>query len=457
MTADLIEHDKTPDTHSSIVGGSSAAQMLGCPGSYNLLQKVPDSIRNASSKYADEGTALHEVMAYLVENDIDIDAIETDGYVDGLFVKYSLDRGRMYDAVLPAYRQFNEYCDKLEAEGPEDLRIRVEVECEMPGIEGPNGEKSFGTTDILIRGPKRTVIWDWKMGGGQPVSASYEKGGDEFGNDQLTFYGRAAQNSFPDYFEEADDWPVDLVICQPRILTDDPASFTVTVADLEDFRLDLIDAVDEALGDNPRIAKGKYCFFAACKTICPLHLNAPGQMLELGQKLQGLRLRTAAAKEGDTPIEVIAESTPAITYGEALAIALDLAEMLEPYHKEAVAQAQTYMEAGGVVPGRKLVPKKAGWDSWEDEKKTDDFLSRQKLSLEERRKPWTSITPAAARKVLKGKGASEKTLSLLEKYVKPGVSSGHTLARSDDPRPEIQATRTAVDALAAKLKALGNA
>jgi hypothetical protein len=119
----------------------------------------------------------------------------------------------------------------------------------MPGIEG-----AFGTTDVLIRGPKRTVVWDWKFGSGVPVYASYKTGGEDFGNDQLCFYGRAAMWTHEDYFGQNDpDWPVDLVICQPRIIEDGAIStFTVTVVDLEDFRLDLIDAVEEALGRTRR-------------------------------------------------------------------------------------------------------------------------------------------------------------------------------------------------------------
>ena len=53
---DTITHEKTPDAHSSIVGGSSAARILGCPGSVDLLAKIPESVLKESSTYADEGT-----------------------------------------------------------------------------------------------------------------------------------------------------------------------------------------------------------------------------------------------------------------------------------------------------------------------------------------------------------------------------------------------------------------
>ena len=45
--------------HSSIVGGSTAKRVIGCPGSVALCAKMPPK---PSSKYADEGTLLHNVM-----------------------------------------------------------------------------------------------------------------------------------------------------------------------------------------------------------------------------------------------------------------------------------------------------------------------------------------------------------------------------------------------------------
>ena len=56
--------------HSSLVGGSTADRRINCPASYQLEQKVPKGIKEKSSIYADEGTALHECMAYILRNDI---------------------------------------------------------------------------------------------------------------------------------------------------------------------------------------------------------------------------------------------------------------------------------------------------------------------------------------------------------------------------------------------------
>lgn len=470
---DTITHEKTPDTHSSIVGGSSASRILGCPGSVDLLAKIPSEVLNESSSYADEGTGLHEIMAYLVENDVPIDTLMHDPKVDELWGKYDLHDDRMWDAVVPAYKSFLAYLDTLYGDDPDaELLIRVESRVEMPGIDD-----AFGTCDVLIRAPKKTVVWDWKFGQGVPVLASYKVKSsvqavydaraelegvepvddvEEFGNDQLMFYARAAQHTYPDYFFEASgQWPVELVICQPRILEEELSTYETKVLDLEGFRLDLIDAVEEAQSGKGQLKKGSYCRFAKCKSICPLHVKGTVDMAAIGEKLNLLRLGTAVAFNDDLPMEhadnkVMVQEGVELSYPEALAAMLTIAEIVEPYIKEAYAQAHAFMEAGGSIPGHKLVPKKAGWDSWLDEKKTDAFLGRAGLAVGERRKPWSSITPAVARKMVK----DEKQLKLLEKYVKPGVSSGTTIAPSDDPRPALEATSTMVKSLADKIASL---
>jgi hypothetical protein len=529
-----IEHEKTPDEHSDIVGGSSASRVMNCPASVRVLQRMQaalddeaskivqeadaleaagesdkaealvaraDKVRaslNKSSTYADEGTALHEVMAYIVDNEIDKNDVLNDPKITELWDKYELKDELMWTCVFPALEAFNKKLDELYAEAGDDaeLLIRVESRVEVPGIDG-----AFGTCDVLIRSPKRTVVWDWKFGAGVPVWASYkveskaskgeqtEEDAIVYGNDQLMFYARGAMNTFPDYFgyTDTDDWEeykdhvVDLVICQPRTIEDGAISeFTTDVSALEDFRLDLVDAVNEALtADNPTMKRDdKWCRFAACKTICPLHVRSTTGMASLGEKLGKLQLRAAANEVDDsgakgTAVEVITvpgrpELTRHFTYPEALVAMLDLAEILEPYIKEAQKQAHAFLEAGGKLlredgsEAYRLVPKKAGHDKWgEDRKKVDAYLAKQGLSLEQRREPWAPISPAQARDKMIAlgkdvkKGSTSKDRKLLDKYIAPGVSSGSTLAPADDPRPDFIGTSEKVAALADKIASLG--
>jgi hypothetical protein len=244
------------------------------------------------------------------------------------------------------------------------------------------------------------------------------------------------------------------------------SEYTVTVSELEDFRLDLEDAVKEALGPNPQRVKGSWCRFAKCKTRCPLHVSSAVGMAALGEKLGKLKAQHEfSASETNlnaNPMVAVsgveAEEYTA-DYAEALSMMLQLGEILEPYIKEAQSQAHTFMEAGGKVPGFKLVPKRAGWDKWkEDRTKVDRFLANQGLDLDARREPWEPISPAQARTKLKALGKDMKEGSkdrkLLDKYIAPGVSSGSTLAPSDDPRPEITNRAETVKELAGKLTQL---
>lgn len=491
-----------PELHSKIVGGSSASRVLHCPGSVAILDRMqwqldqaaddllasaltmpPEAAKvqeqkaealrasmDQSSSYADEGTALHSVMEYLIQLDdiLDDKAIQCDGEVARIFAENNIDYDRMHDAVLPAYHQYNEYLDKALAEDGDEFRLRVESQVQFPDIEG-----AFGTCDVLIRTAKRTIVWDWKFGGGVPVDASYEVTPFEgsgiqsdtirYGNDQLTYYAVAARNSHPEYFEHGDtefpaEWPIELVICQPRV-RDDLSTYTSSIAELEEFKLDLVEAVEEALNGSKTYKIGKWCKFQACQSQCPLRADTPVGLERLASKLGKLQLRHSAAMAGDVDVD-LQETLPAendgrvLTYPEALGLMLDLRDIIEPMFSEAEKQAHTFMEAGGRVPGRKLVPKRAAHDSFKDRDQTDSFLGRRGLDTAERRKPWDTVTPAVARKLLKAKG-DEKGLKLLEGYVQPGVSSGSTIARSDDPRPEYVSSSAAVAEIAAKLKQIG--
>lgn len=499
--------------HSDIVGGSTASRVLHCPASVRILQRMQEQLDteadqlihvaqeampngptldvaianaeklrgslNQSSKYADEGTGLHKVMEIIVDNDLPIEDLLTHAGVDEVFEEYELGMDRYYDAVVPAHAMFNKFLDEVLAEDGDEFLLRVESRVEFPGIDN-----AFGTCDILIRTTKRTIVWDWKFGSGVPVAASYEvetkvpavinrENGEvedwedevqEFGNDQLMYYGRAALNTAPEYFGDSDAWPVELVICQPRV-SDEISRFTTTVADLREFELDLQEAVKEALEAPEPTQKrdDKWCRFAACKTNCKLHATSGVALAELGAKLGALRLSAAAPEFPlSTGMQEFTKGAPQaqrqLAYTEALATMLELREIVEPYLAEAEKQAHAFMEAGGNVPGFKLVPKRAGWDSWEDEQKADSYLGRQGLSVDERRVVKT-ITPAKARDLLKAKGLDMKEGSkdrkLFDKYVKKGVSSGTTIALDTDARPAVETTAATIEGLANKLKQIG--
>lgn len=418
----------TPAAHSRLVGGSTAARRLSCPKSYQLEQELPPENRDESSSYADEGTALHECITTILTESID----DADTVIGRTFYGVEMTRKLVDDAIKPALSVFDGLLDTFEVEG--GLAFVLEKSCAMPGIP-----EAFGTSDLIGRTDKRSVILDWKFGAGVPVAAyKFDSDGNKIGNPQLMFYARAAMTSHPELFETDPDWRVELYIVQPRIDESRGEKFTrfsTTVRELEEFRLRLIEAVEEMQGPNPRIAKGDHCNFARCKIVCPIW-NGP--QLDLSKMVVA------------QPLEIEKTSQmPDEEYAGLLGTILSLAEMVEPLKKEAQKQAHAWIEEGGAVPGWKLVAKKPGHDSWKDDDKVDAYLGRQGLDVNLRRvvKP---ITPAVARKLLKsiGKEINE------DRYVAKGASSGSSLAAADDRRDEAITDRELAGQLSDKLGAL---
>lgn len=218
--------------HSSVVGGSTAARRLQCPGSGALEATLP----NESSSYANEGTALHEAMEHVVADMRGPDELlgDTFGTIPALTEEH-----------VECLTWCNDIVDPMIGEHEFDLEVRAP----FPGIEG-----AFGTTDVVVIQPDRLIIADYKFGKGVPVSAR--------GNAQLLFYACCARAKFGgDLFE--------LHILQPRL--DSHTDWTVTGADLDHFERRLRRAIEDA---RPEYRIGDACRFCNAKAICPAQRSA---------------------------------------------------------------------------------------------------------------------------------------------------------------------------------------
>jgi len=274
----------TPEEHSDLVGGSTAARRMGCPRSYKLERLVPKDERG--SEYAREGTALHELMAMTLRDGIEPTDIlpYTFTSADGGW-SFTVDR-ELWDAKgEPALTAFDKFCAQMEREIGDDMHMLIERRVAVPGIPG-----AFGTADIIGRCGAELFVCDWKFGF-KTVAADANK--------QLMFYAAGALNTERAWVtsELADDptTPVTLAIIQPLNAgqgNDIVQHWTTTVGDLAAYMDELRAAVTEAQEDGARIAKGEWCNFARCKTVCPLYLNAVGS---LGEKLAELKARQAAS------------------------------------------------------------------------------------------------------------------------------------------------------------------
>jgi hypothetical protein len=423
-----------PEEHSSLVGGSTAARRIACPASYQMEAKVPAVIKETSSAYADEGSGLHLAMAHILTRNMV--AAEVEQHVLGQsFGGLRITEELLDEAVLPALAYFDSVVaeiDPLE----KGVDVLVENRVEVPGVPG-----AFGTADVIIRGPTRSAILDWKFGVGVPVFASHQAdhtmaSGEVVpvieANAQLAFYARGAIHTYPQMFGEGVTWPVDLHIVQPRSRGGTPFSkHTTNVAELEQFRMKLVRAVAEAKGPNPTMTRGDHCRFAACKTICP-RWTLP--TLDL-TKMHG----ALTAKKGG--LATIRIDWP-LMYAELLTLA-DMAEMVA---REVRAQAHAFLTDGHSIPGYKLVNKRAQ-RKWIDEEEAQIELTAM-VGGEDLCEPPTLRSPAQIEKVLK------KAKLELPEHLVEAVSSGTTIAPTDDRREAVIPIAGQIAQLSQKLLAL---
>lgn len=455
--------DTTETAHSDVVGGSSAARVIACPGSVKLTQKVTlahkrriyQQMNNAmgddtpsmdledagkatlaivdkiyreetTSPYAEEGTDMHTCMEYILENDIEVEEVVDRKFGGTLITKELFDEG-----IEPALEAFDAYCDLVFDEDGEDMEFLVENKVEVPGI--PDG---FGTADIIGKTSKRMVVLDWKFGAGVPVSAIESKQG--------MFYARGAAHTLQDWLGfplgEASnqfdpDLRVDIVIVQPRTQGPNWEVWTTTYARLEQFRHELVRAVAEALrpGDDATVEQGDHCRWCSAKHICPRKQNLAGRILE---RVDAGADAAVEDTEND-PADVSVEDAVNMAVGqsdftpEELAEWLDEARDIMVWCKAVTALAYAELEAGRDVPGKGLDQGLSNASYSIPLDKVDRRLASYGLSVEERRK-ISPITPTQARKLTKTKTKAEtdpekkvalaKKQDLLEKIIerKPG-------------------------------------
>jgi len=359
--------------HSNIVGGSTAKRVIACPASVKLAQQMPPK---PSSKYADEGTLLHNIMdAVLMDNRAPDEFIGNE--LNGVAVTAELIEAK----VTPALAALDEI----------DPDKRMDFECETIVGFGDALPDVFGSADLIGRIGSRAIVLDWKFGDGVDVPVEE--------NPQAMFYAAAAMRT-PDVqwaFLGASE--IECVIVQPTART--PVKRWVTTPDrIRVFERDLFAAVKAALGPKPDMAAGDHCRWCPAKPICPLLTGSVDRALQ------------AQIKALDAPL-----------IGEMLS----KADLLEQWITDLRALAFQMLQAGGTVPGYKLVPKRAT-RQWADPEKARAAL--EDLGLDQTELMETKLlSPAQADKVLK-----KHKLAMPDDLI-VAISSGDTLATEDDPRP----------------------
>jgi hypothetical protein len=373
--------------HSNIVGGSTAKRVMNCPGSVALVQKMPPQ---PSSKYADEGTLLHNVIAEIVMSDKHPEEF--------LHTKYN-------DQILTLDLIDNKLVPALAALDVIDPNKEMEIEAETRVGFGDLLPDVFGSTDLIGRIGKRAVVLDWKFGDGVAVDAKE--------NPQLMFYAAAAMRTEETKWAFVDVEEIEMVIVQPPAIK----RWVTTPARIAQFEKDLVKAVKLAQQPNAELKIGDHCRWCAAKPICPQMTGAVDRALKT--QLNDLDPPTISAY-------------------------LKNADMLEQWINDLRALALQMLDSGARLPDYKLVAKRAT-RQWTDEDKAKVALFAYGLTESEVIET-SIISPAKAEKALK------KRKQALPDDLVVAISSGNTLASADDPRPEVMILGKQLTAALSKLQ-----
>jgi hypothetical protein len=370
--------------HSNVVGGSTAKRVIGCPGSVALCAKMPPK---PSSKYADEGTLLHNVMDLILTTNQTPESFAGMEY-EGIKLTQEL----IDEKVYPALRALDDIDPNKEMEYATETRVGFGDF--LPGV--------FGSTDLLGRIGKRAFILDWKFGSGVPVPAD--------DNPQLMFYAAAAMRT-PEVqwvFDECDE--IECVIVQPPSVK----RWVTTTKRIKAFEQELAMAVKVSQMPDAPLNTGEHCRWCAAKPTCP--------------KMTGAVDRAVHAQLDILNVAQISNY-------------LKQADMLEQWITDLRALAHQVLEAGKPVPGFKLVAKRA-IRQWADEKAFIEWANKKGLD-EEQCMDKKLKSPAAMEKIV---GKKELPTELIV-----AVSSGSTLAEESDPRPAVLQIGQQLTAALAKL------
>ena len=325
--------------HSRIVGGSTAKRVIACPGSVALVDKMPPK---PSSKYADEGTLLHDTIADVLDGKGAPESYIGRKHEDVVLTQELLDT--KLNVALAALDTIDPTAEMVYA-----VEAVVGFGDYLPDV--------FGSVDLIGRIGRRAVVLDWKFGDG--VAVEVEE------NAQLLFYAAAAMRTTATAwaFKDADE--VELIIVQPPSVK----RWLTTLDRVREFEDALVRAVKVALAPDAPLASGDHCRWCAAKPVCPV--------------MTGAIDRVTRAKIDALPVDQIAHY-------------LDQIPAVEAFLKDLQQLAHGLMEEGKAIPGWKLVNKRAV-RKWTDDAKAAKALLELGIDPYEQK----LMSPAGAEKVLK--------------------------------------------------------
>jgi hypothetical protein len=380
---------------------SQLPRIIGCPGSTTIHKQT------ASSKYAEEGTKCHDIVAgHLEANSFTLDP-------RALKIFPVEDRPELGDAIQDCL----DYTFGLLAQYPTgnmSIETHVSLEYFADSFYCEHLVDVHGTADLIIMVPSEKVIHiiDWKFGKGIEVYPD---------SDQLKAYGLAA---LKDPFLASKYDKAHLHIGQPRLYSGERFKVhETTPAKLLSWAGDeLVPALNDANSGNPCFSPSekacRWCYAKTFPDLCPT--------------------RFEKAQQTATDIFKVHAEMPAIIAIDELADFLVKSRELVEYVKDIEKFIANTIRGGIDVDGLKMVEGRS-IRKWEDPKAFVEWADSNYPEYEIfESKP---LSPAKAEKLFKRKIASTDEFKAL--IIKP--EGKHTLVAESDPRQPIS-YETATDA-----------
>ena len=371
-----------PDAHSKYSASGFEAATL-CPGKRVMERGKPDS----SSKYADEGTAAHSLLADCLTGDDS--AASHIGAVIPVNGKEWVVTTEMAAAVQTAIDNIKEMVG--------DGMLLSEQRVNYASYLSVPKDQAWGTSDIIAARDSELQVHDYKHGMGVEVNAE--------DNPQMKLYGLGALDAVNDTLGPFET--VRLVIHQPRIKSA-PSEWVISVADLEAWgrgaaRQSVTTQFNaEAIGNLPDGTSSKTwqagflnpneksCKFCRAKSTCPALRDAVAETV--------FETKPADPSEFD---KLDVASAPKHDDATWLAKVLAKADLIEDYLKAVRAEVERRLLLGTPIPGYKLVRGKRGNRAWGNPEEVEAALKAMRLKTEEMY-DLKLISPTSAEKLTAG-------------------------------------------------------
>lgn len=389
---------------------SAAHRWWVCPGSIRMSEGIDDK----SSRYADEGTAAHQLAQHCFDKGYDADRF-TGQYIDVSAANFNVlsskpEGDRVFqidDEMAESVQEYLDYVRELANQNGVEVKTESYVNLRWIGIAGLDG----GTTDFFCYNTitKELELDDFKYGRGVSV--------DPQDNKQLLSYALGVARRY----SNRGLTKVRLTVIQPRCPHPQGSirTWEVDVLDLFEFEDEIRERALATRDPNAPLVAGEHCKFCPAAAICEVRKE---QVLELAQAEFG------ALDEMTLPTVNTMSSAK-------LAQTLIYAGQIEDWIKRVKEHAYIEATHGRCPPGWKLVAKRAT-RKWRDEFASRGFL-QGKFDLDEADILEVKLrSPAQIEPLLPGKNKTERAALIAEIVVKE--SSGTTLALETDKRPAVQ-------------------